>query len=147
MTASIEGSDALRHLATVERRILDAVRIGIGQAVRVAYRAAATSTVFKDRTGELRGRIDIVDTGAFRKRLISRAKHSKWVNSGTQSHVIEPKNGAFLVFKIGGRTIYARKVNHPGTQPRPFMDNAAAAGSQAMKIILDEAVEKAIDAP
>lgn len=48
-------------------------------------------------------------------------------HDGTKPHVILPKRGRFLVFEKGGKTIFARKVNHPGTKPNPFLVEAARA--------------------
>ena len=37
---------------------------------------------------------------------------------GTAPHVITPKNpGGVLVFEVGGETVFARIVHHPGTKP------------------------------
>lgn len=142
----VEASDTIRNLRSIERRILDVVRIGIGTAVKVAYRSVRESTLFRDRTGELRGTVDILDTGAYTKRLIAPAAHALYVNGGTKPHIIVPKNpGGRLRFVIAGRTIFAKKVNHPGTSPRPFMDHAADAGGQAMKIAFEDGVENAVD--
>jgi hypothetical protein len=143
----MDASDCLRNLKTVERRVADAARIGMQQVVRVAYHAAVGTTLFKDRTGELRGTINIVDKGAYWKRLVAPAKHAAPINYGSKPHVIRAKNFPFLRFVIGGRVIYARKVNHPGTTRRGFMDHAARMGGQAMRIILDEGVAHAVDNP
>ncbi len=144
---TIDASEFLRNLATIERRVLDSARLGMAQVVKVAYRSARESTLFKDRTGELRGTMDIVDRGAYSKRLVFRAKHAKYVNDGTKAHVILPVNAPFLRFVIGGRVIFARKVNHPGTAKRPILENAAAAGSQAMSVIMNEGAEHAVKYP
>lgn len=147
MPVSFDAKEALRTLATIERRVLDAARVGIADVAKVAYRSAKETTLFKDRTGELRGTLDIVDTGAYTKRVIARAKHSVFVENGTKAHTILPKNGGLLRFTIGGRVVYARRVSHPGTEARPFMDNAAQAGSQAMRVGFDEAVARAANYP
>lgn len=162
---SIDASELLRNLKTIERRILDSARIGMDTVVKVAYRSIKESTLFKDRTQELRGTTDIVDLGAFKKRLIMRAPWAKYVNDGTRPHPIWPKaaksfvgpvragqsrggKGSHLLrFVIGGRVVFARMVNHPGTEPRPVLENAAAAGGQAMKIILEEGAERAVHYP
>jgi hypothetical protein len=39
---------------------------------------------------------------------------------GTKPHVIEPR-GEALKFEVGGETVYARKVYHPGTKPLGFV--------------------------
>lgn len=143
----VDGSDCLRDLRTVERRILDVPRVQLNEVARVAYRSAKSTTLFKDRTGELRGTLDIVDKGAYWKRVIARARHGRFIEEGTKPHVILPRTARFLKFFVGGRTVYARKVNHPGTAKRPFMWTAAQAGAQAMRILIDEGIAKAIDNP
>ncbi len=46
----------------------------------------------------------------------------------TSPHVIEAKNALALKFTVGGREIFRRKVNHPGSQmpERSFMRSALA---------------------
>jgi hypothetical protein len=52
------------------------------------------------------------------------------VELGTKPHVIEPKNAKALAFKIGGELIFAKKVNHPGTEPHPFLRPAVLNNNQ-----------------
>lgn len=144
---TIDVSEALRNLTTIDRRVQDTARLGISDVAKIAYRAAKETTLFKDRTGELRGTLDIVDTGAYAKRVIARAKHGRYIESGTKAHVILPKNAPMLRFVIGGRVVFARRVNHPGTAKRPFMENAAQAGSQAMSVVMREGAERAVNYP
>lgn len=49
------------------------------------------------------------------------AEYGPDVEYGTQPHIIRPTTGEFLRFQIGGRTIFVRQVNHPGTPPQPYM--------------------------
>jgi hypothetical protein len=51
--------------------------------------------------------------------------YTRYVVEGTRAHEIRPKNSGVLVFKIGGMTVYAASVKHPGTAPNPFMQVAA----------------------
>lgn len=46
------------------------------------------------------------------------------VNDGTRPHVIRPRAKQVLRFQVGGRTVFAKVVNHPGTKPNPFLDRA-----------------------
>lgn len=39
---------------------------------------------------------------------------------GTRPHVIRPRRARVLRFPVGGRIVYARRVNHPGTPARPW---------------------------
>lgn len=50
--------------------------------------------------------------------------YAPYVNDGTAPHVIRPRNAQALRFRVGGRIVYARVVNHPGTRPNPFLDRA-----------------------
>lgn len=44
------------------------------------------------------------------------------VQVGSRPHEIRPRAPKqFLKFKTGGRTVYRRRVYHPGTQPDPFL--------------------------
>lgn len=55
------------------------------------------------------------------------AEYAKFVHDGTKAHIIRPKSpGGVLAFQVGGRTVFARKVNHPGTKADPFFDRAVA---------------------
>jgi hypothetical protein len=45
------------------------------------------------------------------------------LNSGTKPHIIVPVNGKALRFKIGGVTIFSKRVKHPGTRGTGFVDS------------------------
>lgn len=46
------------------------------------------------------------------------------VRGGQRPHVITPRRpGGVLVFQSGGRTVFARSVNHPGAQGRTWWDD------------------------
>lgn len=48
--------------------------------------------------------------------------YSTIVQQGSRPHVILPRPpNNRLVFKVAGRTIFATRVFHPGTQPDPFL--------------------------
>lgn len=51
-----------------------------------------------------------------------------YVVNGTRPHIIRPRRaGGVLRFTIGGRVVYARYVNHPGTRPNDFLLEALRA--------------------
>ena len=75
------------------------------------------------KTGVLRNSIHITVEGA---RVVigpnmTQAPYAGYVEFGTRPHVIRPKKGKVLRFKVGGTTVYARKVNHPGSRPHPYV--------------------------
>lgn len=51
-------------------------------------------------------------------------EYAGFVNDGTAPHIIRPRRAQVLRFNVGGRTVYAKVVNHPGTRARPFLDRA-----------------------
>lgn len=63
---------------------------------------------------------------SFRGRAVvgSDLEYARFVNDGTRPHVIRPRRAQVLRFQAGGRTVYARVVNHPGTRAQPFLDRA-----------------------
>lgn len=52
--------------------------------------------------------------------------YAPFVNDGTRPHIIRPRRASVLRFQVGGQTVYARVVHHPGTKPNPFLDRALA---------------------
>src|SRR5690606_16486493 len=52
------------------------------------------------------------------------ADYAAAVHNGTRPRVIVPRRGRYLRFQMGGRTVYARRVNHPGTPARPYLATA-----------------------
>lgn len=47
--------------------------------------------------------------------------YAKYVIEGSPPHTITPKNKGALAFKVGGKTIITKKVNHPGNAPNFFV--------------------------
>ena len=111
-------------------------------AVAIAARNARESSLFKNRSGETRGTIQSNEFGAYGEVRMGGA--AVFLESGTKPHVILPKTGNLLRFVMAGQVIFARKVNHPGTQPRPVMKNAAAAGGQALERGIEENTSEAV---
>lgn len=53
-------------------------------------------------------------------------KYAAAVHDGTGPHIIKARRGQALKFQMGGRTVFARSVRHPGTEGRPFLADAAS---------------------
>lgn len=53
------------------------------------------------------------------------ASYAMYVVKGTRPHVIRPVNASVLAFEAAdGRLVFTHLVNHPGTKPNPFIQNA-----------------------
>lgn len=72
-------------------------------------------------------------------RLVTGSVHAKadyavYVHEGTRPHLIRPRRAKALRFQVGGRTVYAMRVSHPGTRARPFLRNAGERVARRMAI-------------
>lgn len=58
--------------------------------------------------------------------VISPTPYALFVHEGTKPHVIEPKSAKVLAFQPHGSfgVVFARRVNHPGTQRQPYLTDA-----------------------
>jgi len=79
-------------------------------------------------TGNLRASHTMSIRRLKRKRVVgrvtTRVKYALAVHEGAAPHVIRPKRKKALKFKMGGRTVIVRKVNHPGNPARPWLRRA-----------------------
>lgn len=71
-------------------------------------------------TGTLRSRIHTVYEGPLKARLEDGANYGVFVEFGTAPHEILPFAKKALHWKKDGKSIFARRVFHPGTAPQPF---------------------------
>lgn len=68
------------------------------------------------------------------------APYAGYVEFGTRPHEIRPKKeGGVLVFNIGGRKVFTRKVSHPGTKPHPYVAPAFEAWVDSLGTMAAEA--------
>jgi len=74
-------------------------------------------------TGNMKSKTRMSDrqtVGGFEVEGLVDTDYAEYVSGGTRPHVIRPRTAKVLRFTIGGRTVYATKVNHPGTRPNDF---------------------------
>lgn len=64
-------------------------------------------------------------------KVISSNPHTMLVHNGSRRHPIVPRRpvrpgrrGPYLRFVVGGRVVYARRVDHPGYRGNPFLLDA-----------------------
>jgi hypothetical protein len=63
------------------------------------------------------GRLEIISTD-------DRGPIAKFVIRGTAAHPIDPVSAQFLHFFVEGDEVFARHVEHPGTEPNPYNETA-----------------------
>lgn len=72
-----------------------------------------------------------------------RAPYAIFVNLGTRPHVIRPKNKRALRWPVGGRFVFATKVDHPGYIGDAYLYKSADTAVAKMGAIVDAAIRKA----
>jgi len=90
-------------------------------------------------TGRLRNSIRR-KSATGRKATVVAHYSASFIDAGTKAHGIKPKRAAGLYFTDAGQTVFAKKVDHPRTQARPFRVRAAQEGLRRHP--LDEALIK-----
>lgn len=76
------------------------------------------------KTGALRKSITARHLGNFMGQYVTITADKPYAlmhHEGTKPHVITPKNGKFLHFRAGSRSVYTTMVFHPGTKPNPYL--------------------------
>ncbi|WP_238419378.1 hypothetical protein [Streptomyces taklimakanensis] len=56
--------------------------------------------------------------------VISNHPATVYVVNGTRPHIIRPRRARALRFQMGGRTVFAKIVHHPGTDANDFLSRA-----------------------
>lgn len=74
----------------------------------------------------------------------SRAAHSRPVADGAKPHEIMPRNASVLRFQIGSKTVFARRVSHPGNAANLFWWRAIQATRQTFRTLVSEHVQRAL---
>ena len=116
-------------LSNLKREVVD-------NAKRRATEAAQQMTSDLKRTApvdtaELQRKTGVEVTAATEQRITAVAsievEYAEFVTMGTRPHIIRPRRpDGVLVFQSGGQTVFAKKVNHPGTTANPFFDNVVS---------------------
>jgi hypothetical protein len=95
---------------------------------------------FKPRTGALQKatKYRVVRTSGGRILKLTNTKdYAAAIDTGARAHTIVPRRGKFLRF-IGrdGRTVFTRRVNHPGNKPYRFMFFATDAADRVFRQVI-----------
>lgn len=101
------------------------------QALGVVAEFSKTTNRFVPRTRRLITSTKGKATG-FEGKLFNEVSYAGYVHEGTRPHVIKPKSTKSLKFKVGGATVFAKKVNHPGYKGDPWIERAWKARENAV---------------
>lgn len=64
----------------------------------------------------------------------------QYQDEGTRPHPIVPRNAKVLRFPAGGRVVYTRHVNHPGTKARGWSKMIATRWQRELPLRINEAL-------
>lgn len=104
---------------SVKRNITDG-----GRPKKFAPKADGTPATLRGRTGLLvagiNGRVEGNNIVIASPRVQSAILH---FGGKTSAHIIRPRRAKALAFNVGGNTVFAKSVNHPGSRfpARPYM--------------------------
>lgn len=73
------------------------------------------------RTGALAASITVTMPNPTTAVIGPTSPYGGFVEFGTAPHIIRPRNKKVLRFQVGGKTVFASVVHHPGTKPHPYM--------------------------
>lgn len=100
---------------------------GIGERLlrRRAERVAARARELAPGTMADHITTRVEDTGRGQAAyVVSEHPATQYVIHGTSPYTIRPRRARALRFEIGGRTVYAAYVRHPGTRANDFLSQA-----------------------
>lgn len=132
-------SDVEEALKQTEHRLLETLQQLLEEAaLTVASEAKKTAP---KRTGFLAASIGYrVLRGS--AEVAATAPYASYVEYGTKPHMIYPKRVKVLIFRVGGKTIFSKRVQHPGSSPQPFMRRAVESFEPNLRGVLATLLEE-----
>lgn len=143
-------SDEAKMMADLEamhRRVDGALSAVVREATDRGYKAALGKHRWQNRTGATQAALKhaIHTTGDGMEGEVSvNSENAIRLNDGTPAHRITA-HGRALKFEIGGKTLFRPYVNHPGTAPDPYLDNAADEVDAALDGLVEAALDQAME--
>jgi hypothetical protein len=79
------------------------------------------------KSGDTQESVDVINFTATGSTLtctaVATTPQAEWTDKGTRPHDIRPRNKKALRFKVGGRTVFAKVVHHPGNDGTRWFSN------------------------
>jgi phage gpG-like protein len=121
------------------------------QLLRMVKEEKLSGQVLKNRTGTLRRSINlrVLESGTSTTgEVFTNLEYARINEYGgvTKPHVIRPRNGKALRFMMGGKAVFAKEVNHPGSKmpERSFLRSALSDMRPTIQRQYEEAVKKVL---
>lgn len=138
----IEGIDELeRAFDATAHEMSDAVRRAVAEGVQAGADEARRNHFYQDRTGALtksiKGYVEISTPGGAVGVIEANTKYDKIIERGSRAHEIVVRKAGALHWTAGGSDHFAKKVQHPGTRPYPFMKQAGIFAEKHMERALE----------
>jgi len=132
--------------AAFDAEVVGGLQHAVSHSITVTTMKARSEHAWKDQTYATRDSLEpeVTDESNGAHASLKAEGNAARLHEGTPPHRIEAKNARFLKFEMGGETMFRRAVNHPGTKPDPYLDNAAAAGEEDLDMAVDAALEQAL---
>jgi HK97 gp10 family phage protein len=133
---------------TLKRNIVVRSASKRGAAARVSIGIRTKTATFADSAKNRRA-----GRAGKRYRVAGDAYYARFVEFGTKSHTLIAKRkvmrggkrGVFA-FEVGGKTVFARSIKHPGTRPRPFLrpslERKTPQAIEAMRLSLAQQIQQ-----
>jgi hypothetical protein len=102
-----------------------------GLAVQTAAKQRLNEAPRRIDTGRLRNSIQIQELfarGAPIVRVGTNVDYAMVIHDGSKPHVILPRNASVLAWQGPSGMIFAKRVNHPGFPPNPFLRDGLQRG-------------------
>jgi len=134
----------------------DAIRAGLAQGVEtwLGQVLVGAKALAPKRTGKLAREMRVVMGRTGRKGQgknirgrIVQPFYGAIVEAGAVPHDILAKSGKLLHFVVGGKTIFTRKVHHPGFAAKPFLRPSAERRLPDLKTTLEDILRPIVDPP
>jgi hypothetical protein len=121
-----------KDFVTVDPRLARklAERASAEMVVLTTNRVAAIARITAPGSMKTKIRVVITPTAGGMGMIISEHPATTFVIHGTKPHVIVARRKKMLKFKVNGKDVFARRVNHPGNQPNNFLLKAMLAARQ-----------------
>lgn len=142
---SIDSSAFRKWLSAAGSKLRAETTTALKQSAQAAALFARVSRLYRSHTYGLQKSITGRLVGPDHAQTSATAKYATFVENGTRDHDIRKNKAAGkpLAFMWKGQLMFRQWVHHPGTKPRPFMQEARDKAEPLFDRLCREAVDKA----